>query len=318
MLTIDSKETNPTKSTESGVGRAILIVNSRARQGQENFRTALHELQRQGIRLVEAYSIANPSHLKPVIQKALAEVKPDSVLVGGGDGTVSLVADLLAGREYKLGVIPLGTANDFVRNLGIEPTVEHAIQVIKSGWTQPIDLGRAGKRYFLNVASIGFAVDVATRTDNELKKLLGPLAYGAAALQALRDIRPLNIDLTFKDRPHGEIFETANFKALQLSVANGRYYGGGLVSAPNNTIDDNKLAITVIEAMPGLELLQILPGLRNGSYVNHPKVHHFTSTHLLVETHRPRDVNLDGELCQQTPLEFKVVPGALQVFAPRR
>ena len=317
MLTGEQTETKPTNSAQPGVGRAVLIVNSRARQGQENFRLAIAELQRQGVRLVEAYSVSHPQHLRPVAERLLEQEKPDSLLVGGGDGTVSALAHLLAHRGVRLGVIPLGTANDFVRNLHIEPTLEAAIRVIRAGFTRSVDLGLAGERYFLNVASIGFGVEVAARADASLKRWIGPLAYGAAALQAANEVRPVSVRLTFLDRPHGDQFEVAEFKALQVSIANGRYYGGGMVSAPNNTISDNKLAVTVIEAMSGAELLQILPGLRDGSYVRHPRVHHYATTDVQVETGRPREINLDGEVCQRTPLRFKVAPAILQVFAPK-
>lgn len=296
------------------VGRAMLVVNAKARQGQENFQQVMQELETQGIKLVDAHAVANPRFIKPLVERIVQKEKLDTVLVGGGDGTLSALSDVLAHRRVRLGVIPMGTANDFARNLSIPNNIAQAVAIIKEGKVRPIDLGLAGGRYFLNVASVGLGVDVASNMDADLKKWLGPLAYGAAAVQSLRHMRPLHVRLIFKDRPRDGGFESVEFRALQVAVANGRFYGGGMVSAPTATITDGKLAVAVIEIMNNVELLGLLPGLRNGTYVRHPKVHHFETTDVVVETRHSRSVNLDGEVCQRTPLSFKVARSALEVY----
>ncbi len=317
MLTEEKDTPRADHMHEAPVSRALLVVNAKARQGQANFHAALQELQNQGIRLVDAHGVTNPRHIKPLVERAIERGGLDTVIVGGGDGTISALSNVLAKSGIRLGLLPMGTANDFARNLNITTDVPKAVQVIRDGYVQPLDLGLANERYFLNVASIGLGVEVASNMDNDLKKWIGPLAYGAAALQAFKELRPVRVHLTFKDRPHGDVFEVAEFEALQVAVANGRFYGGGIVSAPNATLTDRKLAVTVIEMMSAVELMQLLPGLRDGSYVRNPKVHHYTTTNVLVETSQPRNVNLDGEVCQRTPLTFGVAPAALKVFAPR-
>lgn len=308
-----------TKSPQQAeVGRALLVVNAKARQGQESFRLTASELQKQGIRLVEAYAVANPTKIKGLVEEILGREKIDTVLVGGGDGTVSVLADLLAHRHIQLGVIPLGTANDFARNLDIPSDITRAVTIIKEGYIQPVDLGLAGDRHFLNVASIGLGVQVARKMDDNLKKWLGPLAYAPAAAQALAEMRPIHVRLVFKDRPssNGDGFQAVSYQALQIAIANGRFYGGGMVSAPNETITDSKLSVTVIEAIPIRELISLLPGLRDGTYVRHPKVHHYSTTDVMIETRHSHRINLDGEVCQRTPLSFKVSPAILPVFVP--
>lgn len=316
MLT-NEIQINHAQAYESKIGRALLVVNAKARQGRENFNKALQELEAQGIKLVNAHAVANPRFIKPLVARALEREKIETVVVGGGDGTLSLLADLLAHRKIKLGVIPMGTANDFARNLAITTDIERAVSVIKDAYALPIDLGQAGEQYFLNVASIGLGVEVASRMNHDLKKWIGPLAYGVAAFEAVKEMRPVGVRLTFKDQPVGDSFKIVECKALHIVVANGRFYGGGMVSAPDATIVNKMLMVSVIENMEPLELVTLLPGLRDGSYVHNPKVHHYSTTHVAIETHRPRSINMDGEICQSTPIEFKAVPAALQVFVPR-
>ena len=297
-------------------GRVLLVVNAKSRQGQENFDLVKKELQKQGIQPVVAQAITNPQRLRHLVEKALEQEKIDSVLVGSGDGTISALADLLAHRKLRLGVIPLGTANDFARNLSIPTDISEAVKIIKAGYIRPIDLGCAGERYFLNVASIGLGTRVALKMNSNLKKWLGPLAYAIAAAQALIELRPFRVRLIFDDQPSEAGTKEKQFEALQIAIANGRYYGGGLVSAPDETIVDKTLSVTVIQRMGIFELLRLLPGLRSGKYIEHSKVHHYKTTGLQVETAHAHRVNLDGEVCQRTPLGFKVIPSALEVFAP--
>lgn len=302
---------------EAEVGRALLVVNARSRQGQASFNSIMAELQSQQIEVVQAKAIKNPAQIEPWLNKVLQQGKIDTVIVGAGDGSLSAIAGLLARHKVRLGVIPLGTANDFARTLNIDKDLKKAVEILKTGYVQPVDLGLSGDRCFLNVATIGLGVEVAGKMDHNLKKWIGPLAYGVAAFQAYAQRRPIHFKLTYKDPDKNGQETVTEFKALQVAIANGRYFGGGIVSAPDASLDDSRLAVTVIEEMGFLELARLLPGLQDGSYVKHPKVHHFNTTEVMVETRHPHKVNLDGEVCQRTPLRFKVTPAALEVFIPK-
>ena len=302
---------------EAEVGRAVVVVNARSRQGQASFNNIMAELQSQQISVVKSRAIRNPIQIKPWLETVLQEGNIDTVIVGAGDGSLSLIADLLSRHKVRLGVVPLGTANDFARTLEIQKDLKKAVEVLKGGYVQPVDLGRADDRCFLNVGTIGLGVQVAGNMNDNLKKLIGPLAYGVAAFQAFAQRRPIHFKLSYKDPENGGREVVREYKALQVAVANGRYFGGGIVSAPDATLDDSRLAVTVIEEMGILELARLLPGLRDGNYVKHPKVQHFNTTEVLVETRHPHKVNLDGEVCQRTPVRFKVCPAALEVFSPK-
>ncbi|MBN9388464.1 MAG: lipid kinase [Chloroflexi bacterium] len=296
------------------MGRVVVVVNAKSRQGEASFNNIMAELQSQGIGVVAGRAIKNPVNIKPWLEELLEKTEVDTVIVGAGDGSISALAGTLADRKIRLGVIPLGTANDFARTLNIPKDIKKVVEIIKAGYTERVDLGLSGDKCFLNVASVGLGVEVAGKMNHSLKKWIGPLAYGVAAFEAFSQRRPIHFKLTYKEAGHETIRE---FKALQVAVANGRYFGGGIVSAPDATLDDSLLSVTVLEEMGLLELARIIPGLLDGSYVKHPKVQHFNTTEVLVETRRTHRVNLDGEVCQRTPLRFKVHPAALEVFVPR-
>jgi diacylglycerol kinase (ATP) len=309
MLTVDQhKDTQ--ERYENSAGRAILIVNAKAREGHNRYRETLDALLNAGIEIVEAHPVKKPRYTHDLIERAIAREKIDTVIAGGGDGTLSLVADIAARHDLQMGIIPLGTANDFARNFNIPKNIEQAVNIIKQCSLLPVDLGLANQRHFLNVASLGLGVEVAQRMDSDLKKKIGSLAYGVAAVQAIRAMRPLRIRLNLPDEGERE------FKALHITVANGRFYGGGMVSAPNADLQSGRLHVSIIENLGVWEMVEMLPGLRDGSYINHPKVRHFTTSSLTIETHKPRYVNLDGEIAARTPVTFKVSPNALKVFAP--
>lgn len=303
---------------EREVGRTAVVVNAKSRQGEASFNNIMAELQSQGIGVVAGQAIKNPVNIKPWLEDLLEKNEIDTVIVGAGDGSLSALAGILADRNIRLGVIPLGTANDFARTLNIPTDIKKAVEIIKAGNTERVDLGLSDDKCFLNVASIGLGVDVAGKMNHSLKKWIGPLAYCVAAFEAFSQRRPIHFKLTYKENSKEGSKETVReFKALQVAVANGRYFGGGIVSAPEATLDDSLLAVTVLEEMGLLELVRIVPGLMDGSYVKHPKVHHFNSTEVRVETRHSHKVNLDGEVCQRTPLQFKVQPAALEVFVPK-
>lgn len=302
---------------QAEVGRALVVVNAKSRQGQASFNNLMAELQSQGINVVAAKALKNPAQAKPWLEQTLTQNKIDTVIVGGGDGSISALAGLLVEKKVRLGVIPLGTANDFARTLGIQKGLKKAVEILKGGYVQPVDLGLSGERSFLNVATIGLGVAVAGKMNPKLKKWLGPLAYGVAAFQAFAQRRPIHFKLTYKDPARSNQAAIVEYKALQVAIANGRYFGGGMVSAPNASLDDNRLAVTIIEEMGFLELARLLPGFQDGSYVKHPKVHHFDTAEVMVETRHPHRVNLDGEVCQRTPLCLKVAPAVLEVFTAK-
>ena len=313
----------PPRRRELDDGPAVLVVNTRSRSGREAFDYARHTLAGRGVPLMRCHALGRAQRLPEVLDELL-ERGARRVLVGGGDGTVSLAASRLLGRDVTLGVLPLGTGNDFARSLGIPDSVEAAVDVIVQGYTARVDVGLANGRPFLNAASMGLATAIARRLTKRLKQRAGKLAYPVAAAAELWEIHPFRVRMR-ADTQQVELM------ALQLVVGNGRYHGAGNMVAPDATLDDRRLHVYAIEA-PSAEagregtglghlqdistLARIALKLRRGEHVEHPHVTLLRTSRLYVETDPVLDVNADGENTGRTPTLFEVRPAALRVYAP--
>src|SRR5919202_110360 len=203
--------------------RAALIVNARSRSGERAFSQASELLRSLGVPVEEEYALRDPSRLPETVRRAVSEGS-DLIVLGGGDGSVSSVVDFLVKSGAVLGLLPLGTANDFARTLGIPTDIQSACETIAYGEVVDVDLGLAGEDYFVNVASVGLGVEVTKALSPRLKRRVGALAYPLAAIRAFFAHQPFSATLSFPDGDH----PTASFgRLLQVTVGNGRFYGGG-------------------------------------------------------------------------------------------
>lgn len=291
---------------------AALIVNARSRAGEKAFDKASRLLDSMGVEVGVSYALNDPARLAETVKEAVGEGH-DPIILGGGDGSVSSTVDFLAHHEVTLGLLPLGTANDFARTLQIPDDLSSACETIARGKVVDIDLGLAGDNFYVNVASVGLAVEATRSLSPRLKKSIGPLAYPVAAISAFFKHEPFTARLSFPDGDH----ETINYgRLLQVAVGNGRFYGGGLVVAPDSGIDDRSLDIYAIKLGRRRDLVGVARYLRSGDFVRNESVDHFRTTRVLLETEPELPVNVDGELVAKTPEEFSVAANALHVIVP--
>lgn len=261
---------------------------------------------------VTTYDVAAGGDLASTVDEALASA-PDLLVVGGGDGTVSCAAGRVAGTGTTLGVLPLGTANDFARTLEIPTDLADAVATLLDGRAVDVDLGRINGHPFVNVASIGLSVAVTQKLSSRLKKVIGPGAYPVATLRAYRSHRPFTARLEF---PAGDHEPIELHDLLQVAVGNGRHYGGGNVVAPNASLDDHLLDVYAIERGRLRDHVSIARFLKDGSFVEHEKVHHLTTRRVRVVTDEELEVNLDGEIATTTPIDAVVESAVLRVVVP--
>jgi diacylglycerol kinase (ATP) len=299
------------------LGPAALVINPASRHGADALRAAQEALHRHGVVLKAARAITDPSTLPDVVREAV-DSGARLVIVGGGDGTTSCVAGVLADLPKPdravLGVLPLGTANDFARSLEIPKGIDAASQVLVTGKIVDIDIGRANAAPFLNLASIGLSVEVARVLKPELKRRFGPAAYPVAALIAFKQHRPFGARLEF---PKGDLDRIELDDLLQVGIGNGRHYGGGATVAPSASVDDHVLRVFAIEKGRLRDHVSIATLLKSGRFIEHEKVQHFTTTEVVVTTDGDQQVNLDGELAATTPARFSVQPNAIDVVVPQ-
>jgi diacylglycerol kinase (ATP) len=294
------------------ITRASLVVNAASRKGAEAFQNARQKLVDLGVPLGECYQVGDAARLPEIFADVVD--RHDVVVVGGGDGTLSTAVDHLAHRDVALGVLPLGTANDFARTLHIPSDLAAACQTVADGKVVDIDLGRVGDNCFVNVASAGLSVGVTRALTPSLKRRLGPLAYPLAAVRAYRRHESFSARLEFPDGDQ----DTLDLDGLlQVAVGNGRHYGGGNVVSPTAGIDDHMLDVYAIRKGGLRDHTSIARFLRDGTFVEHDNVLHVTTRKVLVQADPEQAINVDGEVVTSTPQAFAVDRNALVVLVPK-
>jgi diacylglycerol kinase (ATP) len=299
-----------TESVFQDRGPAALIVNTRSRTGERAFFQALDHLQEMHVPLGVTYPIRDPARLPEAVQEVLGDGY-EFLILGGGDGTVSSVVDFLADRGTLLGLLPLGTANDFARTLDIPEDIEEACKLIANGKVVDIDLGLAGDNFYVNVASVGLSVEATRALSPWLKKSTGPLAYPVAAIRAFLKHEPFSARLTF---PEGDHEPVEYDRLLQVAVGNGRFYGGGMIVGLESGIDDKTLDIYAIDLGRRRDLIGAVRYLKSGDFIKTDGVHNFRTPRVRLETDPDLPVNIDGEVVTRTPQNFSVAQNALNVL----
>ena len=229
------------------------------------------------------------------------------------------VANGLAGRDgVEIAVLPRGTGWDFVRTYGIPHRLAGAVEVALSGRPRPIDLGRVGYRswaggeaesWFANVASAGMSGAIAQRANETTKALGGKVSYLLAifAVFARWRVGPVRVEID------GEVREG---RMHDVVVANGRYFGGGMMICPEASADDGRFDVLLIGDLTKRDLLVTLPKTYRGTHLPHPKAELLRGTTVTVDGPQPLPIQLDGEQPGTTPARFEVVPRALRLRVP--
>lgn len=286
----------------------MLIINPRARRGGGQNGVILDALMRGGFDLTTLAPSADESVADLIRDNA---DRAEMVIVGGGDGTLNAAAPALLETGLPLGVIPLGTANDFARTIGLPVEPLKAAELLSKLEARPIDLGEVNGHLFFNVASIGFSAELARELTEEAKKRWGVFGYGVVAARLLARSRLFTAHLDHDGT-------TEKIRTLQVSVGNGRHYGGGMTVEESATADDGHLDFYSLEVDHWWRLLALLPSLRRGTQGRWDDVRTFRTTAVMIRTSRPRPVNTDGELATYTPAEFTIRPKAIRVLAPEK
>lgn len=301
-----SYDAAPDPAAPSPPRRALVMVNPGARRGAEGVSAAQDRLKGSGIDVL-AEEFSGPGEIVGDILRRAGEV--DAVVVCGGDGTLMRALPAILECGLPLGVLPLGTANDLARTLGIPEDLEAAADLIAAGALRAIDIGSVNGAPFFNVASIGLSVDLARSLTPELKRRWGRAGYAVAAMRVLARARRFSAMIT-------EGGETTRVKSLQIAVGNGRHYGGGNVIEEDAEIDDGHLDLYSLEMKDVWKLALGMRSFRSGMHGAWTDVRTARGVEFEITTRTPREVNADGEIVTQTPARFLVHPAAVRVFAP--
>jgi diacylglycerol kinase (ATP) len=246
----------------------------------------------------------------------LARAGVELLVAAGGDGTVNEVVNGLleaegeVGWSGRLGVVPLGTGNDFAGGLGLPNDVGAALEVALSGVPRAVDVASVNGRCFVNVSTGGFGATASEEAAEDAKRLLGPLAYVVTGARMFVDLTASWARFTL---PDGVAYEG---EVLLYAVGNGKRTGGGNMVTPRARLDDGLLDVVIVPAMPRMDFLALLPDLRSGDHLDHASVRYFRTPGLLVESEVMLSVNADGEPVRGNRFEYAIAPRKLIVMTP--
>ena len=240
----------------------------------------------------------------------------ETIVAAGGDGTLNEVINGIGENlgEARVGLLPLGTGNDFARSIEMPVDLEAAIEVIRAGETRAVDLVRVTSdevRYFVNVSAGGFSGLVNEKLTPEMKKTWGPLAYLRSAAAALPELRAYRTTLSVDNS------ESMTMELYNVVVANGRYVAGGTLIAPDAAIDDGLLDVILIPQRPATELALVIAQIALGTHLSSAAIIHRRAEKLTVNSKPGMWFNVDGELVGNEPATFEIAPRALRFIAPR-
>jgi len=289
--------------------RAALIVNPNAGGGRAA--AALPAVEARLAELGVAFHTERTLDLPHARDLARAAAAAGEVAVAlSGDGLIGAVADALRGTGGGvLGVLPGGRGNDFARVAGIPRDPVAACDVIAHGVERPLDLGEAGGRGFIGIASLGFDSD-ANRIANEAPSRLGSLVYVYGAFRALVSWRPA----TFRVEVDGQ---EVSFRGWSVGAANSKAYGGGMYAAPGAEFDDGLLDVVFLMETSKLYFVRaVLPRIFKGKHVELDEVRVLRGAEVRVSADRPFTVYADGDPIGELPITMRAVPAALRVLLP--
>ena len=241
------------------------------------------------------------------------------LVVVGGDGSVNEVVNGIAGREgVDLAVVPRGTGWDFVRTYQIPHRIDDALRVARDGRAREIDVGRASfrswegavaERYFANIASAGMSGAIAKRANETTKALGGKVSYFWATFAVFSRWQTSELSVTVGN-------ESRRGRMHDVVVANGRYFGGGMMICPEAEPDDGVFDVLLIGNLTKRDLLLTLPRTYRGNHLPHPKAELLRGPAVAVGAPEPLPIELDGEQPGTTPARFEIVPRALRLRVP--
>lgn len=291
----------------TGPTRVALVVNAHSRTGEASYEAALARLtERFGS--VDAHGVADPATLDQVVRTVVAS-KPELLVLGGGDGTISSTVHHLVGTDVALAVLPLGTANSFARALGLPLDLDGALDVALSPERRRIDLGFIGPHSFAGCAALGIQPQIAQTVPDGLKKVLGRVGYVLWGAWQTTRFRPFRMELEADGRRH-------RLRVVEVRIANGAFLGGTEV-VEDARLDDGMLTVQAVVGVTRKRMMAnwILTALHLEARHEVERNFHFRSARLTTRPALP--ISIDGEVLASTPVDLRCEEDALLVAVPQ-
>lgn len=284
----------------------IVIANPTAgRQGPQRIEQAVAALRRRGAR-VDLWYTSKRGDGQELCGTAIAQ-NPAALVAAGGDGTINEVINGLAGSSIPLGILPLGTANVFAQEIGLGNDMQKAIATIVEGRGERVHLGRAGERYFLLMAGVGFDAQVVYELDLGLKKMLGKLAYVLTGLKVLLASPSQQLEI---------IADGETLHGYGIIIGKARHYGGKFQATPLAGLHLPELDLCIFQRRGPLPLLRYATGIARGRHLELPDVLYRKAQQVSLRCAKPLPVQADGDLIGRLPMDFSVARDALTILRP--
>jgi len=267
----------------------------------------LHRLNAKEVRVTQHAGEAE------TLARAAIRAGSDYIIAVGGDGTLNEVMNGIAtsrgARQVCVGMLPLGTANDFARSIGLTGEVDASIDALRAKKTMTIDLVRmtSGRtRYFVNVSAGGFSGVMGEKLTSEIKATWGPLAYLRSAAAALPELQAYRTTMIFDDT------EELVIDLYNVVVANGQFAGGGLPIAPQANLSNGLLDVVLVPKRPAAEMALLAAQMLLGKHISSDAVPFRRAKKISVLSRPGMWFNADGETVGNEPAVFQIIPHALQ------
>lgn len=233
----------------------------------------------------------------------------DVIIAAGGDGTLYEVINGMAEKENRppLGILPVGTTNDFARALGIPKHWEFAVDLIVQQHTRTIDVGKVNQRYFINIAGGGSMTELTYEVPSRLKTVIGQLAYYMKGLEKLPRLSPIELQIRSKEVTFQE-------EVMMFLICNSNSVGGFERLAPDASLSDGLLDVLVLRKCNLADFIRIVSAALRGEHMNDEHLVYFKTDSLEVTSPDYVQLNLDGEFGGTLPCSISVLPDHLQIF----
>lgn len=230
----------------------------------------------------------------------------------GGDGTINEVANGLVGTKSQLAIIPTGSGNDFVRSIYPKLSNEELLMALLKGKSEKIDLIKADEKYFLNIASVGLDADVVYNATAYKKHpfIKGDMAYILSLFKTIFGPKGTMIRVSIDGK------EVCNEKILLLAIANGRFYGGGVLIAPHAKLSDSIANVCLVRECRLLKLLPIVPKLFKATHEEAKEVEVHRAKEIKIEAVDGCRLNIDGEITKTNKVKMEIISNALNIIVP--
>lgn len=239
------------------------------------------------------------------------ERKFDLIVAVGGDGTLNEVVSGVSKFEDrpKIGLIPMGTTNDFARAVHIPRDINKAVDIIIQGDSVPVDVGMMNDRYFINIAGGGRMTELTYEVPSKLKTVLGQMAYYLKGIEMLPSIRSSNVRIEYD----GEVFDD---KAMMFLIGLTNSVGGFEKLAPDASINDGKFTLLILKEVNMAEFIRLASLALRGEHLSNPHVIYAKASRISVSSEERVMLNLDGEFGGVLPAVFQNLEKHIEVLVP--